>query len=446
MLGIAQVASAGPYEDGVAAYRRGDYATALRLLRPLANRGNAIAEYTLGVMYEVGEGVPQDYGEALKWYRLAADQGYAHAQYYFGRMYDNGRGVAQDYGEALKWYRLAANQGYANAQFSLGSMYADGHGVAQDYAEAMKWYRLAANQGLAMAQGGIGFMYDSGQGVAQDYVEAAKWYRLAANQGDAFAQFLLGSMYSNGQGVAQDYTEAVKWYRLAANQGYANAQFSLGLMYAKGNGVSQDVVQAHKWFNLAAIGGDKDAVKARSIAEGMMTHDQIALAQEMANVCRASNYRRCGEPENTQTVTAPPSTPTPKVGSRGSSAVGIPLQKDGGIFVVPVLINNAITLNFALDSGAADVTIPADVVLTLMRTGTLKRTDFTGEKVYVLADGSKVPSKTFRIRSMKVGNRVVENLTGGVAPLEGSLLLGQSFLRRFKSWSIDNGKNILLLE
>ena len=121
------------------------------------------------------------------------------------------------------------------------------------------------------------------------------------------------------------------------------------------------------------------------------------------------------------------------------------MQIEGGTYVVPVLINNAITLDFVVDSGAADVSIPADVVMMLMRTGTLKETDFLDEKTYVLADGSKVPSQTFRIRSLKVGSKILENVNGSIAPVQGSLLLGQSFLSRFRSWSVDNAKHALLL-
>jgi predicted aspartyl protease len=99
-----------------------------------------------------------------------------------------------------------------------------------------------------------------------------------------------------------------------------------------------------------------------------------------------------------------------------------------------------------LDSGAADVSIPADVVLTLMRTGTLSAADFLGNQTYRLADGSTVPSQTFRIKSLKVGDKSVENVTASIAPVEGSLLLGQSFLKRFKSWSIDNQRQVLVLE
>jgi clan AA aspartic protease (TIGR02281 family) len=122
------------------------------------------------------------------------------------------------------------------------------------------------------------------------------------------------------------------------------------------------------------------------------------------------------------------------------------MQIDCGVYAVPVLVNGAITLDFVVDSGAADVSIPADVVSTLMRTKTLQVSDFIGRQTYVLADGSKVPSQTFLIRSLKVGDRVIENVTASVASVNGSLLLGQSFLSRFKSWSIDNTKHALVFE
>ena len=140
-------------------------------------------------------------------------------------------------------------------------------------------------------------------------------------------------------------------------------------------------------------------------------------------------------------ASAPPPATTPL-----SSGSGIPMEQDGGTFVVPVRINDAITLKFIIDSGAADVSIPADVVGTLIRTGTLTSKDFTGSKTYVLADGSKVPSATFTIRSLQVGGRVVNNVTGSVADTKGILLLGQSFLRKFNSWSIDNRRHVLVLD
>jgi uncharacterized protein len=355
-------------------------------------------------------------------YKSLAARGNALAQDNIGWMFENGLGVAKDYAAATKWYGLAAAQGNVYAQTRLGQLYEHGDGVPKDYAEALKWYRLAAEQGYAVAQTNLGWMYQHGDGVSKDYNEAIKWYLLAAAQGDASGQTSLGWMYQNGQGVSKDYDEAIKWYRLAAAQGDASAQNTLGAMYAFGEGVPKDRVLSYMWLTIGK--GNLDLVALQ------MTFTQIALAQKMAKECKESNYKQCGDPQDYQF---------------GVSATSVPMQIEGGIYVVPVLINEAITLDFVVDSGAADVSIPADVVMTLMRTGTLRRTDFLGEKTYVLADGSKVPSQTFRIRSVKVGNKVLENVDGSVASVEGSLLLGQSFLSRFKSWSVDNTKHALLL-
>ncbi len=132
-LGLTAPAWAG-VDEGVAAYKRGDYATALREFRPLAERGDAKAQYGLGVMYLNGQGVPQDSAEVVKWHRKAAEQGYAKAQYNLGFMYINGLGVPRDYAEAAKWYRKAADQRDAKAQYILGVMYINSLGVTQDYA------------------------------------------------------------------------------------------------------------------------------------------------------------------------------------------------------------------------------------------------------------------------------------------------------------------------
>ena len=114
-LALSGAAAAGPLEDANAAYRRGDYATAFVLTRPLADQGVAAAQFNLGFMYEHGHGVAQDYAAAARWYRLAADQGVAVAQFNLGVMYAEGRGVAQDYVQANMWFNLAAAQGNKEA-------------------------------------------------------------------------------------------------------------------------------------------------------------------------------------------------------------------------------------------------------------------------------------------------------------------------------------------
>jgi len=140
-------AHAADFDAGFKAYQRGDFATALRIFRQLAEQGDASAQYNLAFMY------------------------------------DNGRGVTQDYAEAMRWYRKAAGQGEASAQYNLGVIFFKGQGVTQDYAEAMKWFRIAADQGHVRAQTGVGLIYDLGRGVTQDYVQAHMWYNIAAAQG-----------------------------------------------------------------------------------------------------------------------------------------------------------------------------------------------------------------------------------------------------------------------
>ena len=141
-------------DKGVTAAKNGDYATALKEWTPLAEQGNAYAQFNLGSMYEYGDGVPQDYSTAVKWYTLSAEQGNANAQINLGMMYENGKGVPQDYKTAVKWHTLAAEQGDALAQFNLGLMYAFGRGVLQDNVYAHMWFNIAASNGVEHAPTG----------------------------------------------------------------------------------------------------------------------------------------------------------------------------------------------------------------------------------------------------------------------------------------------------
>jgi hypothetical protein len=146
LAGLGGAAVAGPPEDAAAAYRRGDYATALKLFRPLADQGNAEAQLWLGTIYDEDPGVLRNYAEATKWYRKAGDQGVALAQFNLAIMYAKGEGVPQNDAEAAQWYRLAADQGLAGAQFNLGIMYAEGKGVPQDHVLAHMWLDLIVSE------------------------------------------------------------------------------------------------------------------------------------------------------------------------------------------------------------------------------------------------------------------------------------------------------------
>jgi len=107
---------ADSFGDAGAAYVKGDFVQVVKLLRPLAEKGNSEAQYKLGVMFDQGQGVAQDYLEASKWYRLSAVQGKSGAQYNLGVMYAKGQGVNQDYVRSYMWLSLAVAQGFSEAQ------------------------------------------------------------------------------------------------------------------------------------------------------------------------------------------------------------------------------------------------------------------------------------------------------------------------------------------
>jgi uncharacterized protein len=113
----------GDCRSGRAARRNKDYATALKEFTASASQGDSCSQFSLGVMYEGGQGVARDYKEAIRWYRLAADKGHAAAQVNLCGMYSSGRGAPQDYNEAIKWFRMAADQGDADAQNAVGGLY-----------------------------------------------------------------------------------------------------------------------------------------------------------------------------------------------------------------------------------------------------------------------------------------------------------------------------------
>lgn len=177
LLSLAAPVAAGPFEDAVVAYERGDYATALPILHPLADQGNSHAQFILGLLYHHGRGVPQNYTEAVTWYRRAADKGEAGAQLNLGVIYLKGTGVPKNYAEAEKWLRLAADQGDAGAQFNLGVMLDNGRGVSQDYVAAHMWFNLSVAQGneKAVIHRGIVATYLSGTQLTEAQKLAGEW-------------------------------------------------------------------------------------------------------------------------------------------------------------------------------------------------------------------------------------------------------------------------------
>lgn len=197
-------------DEGLAALSKGNYAIAAKELRPLAERGNAEAQYRIGLMYEFGRGFPVDKTQAVAWLRKAADRNHAAAQQELGVIYATGDGVAKDDGEAVAWFEKAAAQGHAAAQYNLGLMIAKGAGVRNNDAQAIAWFRKSAAQGFSLAQFKLGVAYEHGVGVERDPVLAYASYAIAARDG-------------NREHVAQRDAMAAKLSPAQAQQGLAIA-------------------------------------------------------------------------------------------------------------------------------------------------------------------------------------------------------------------------------
>jgi uncharacterized protein len=323
--------------DARSAYEHGEFASAQNRFLPLAKKGDALAEFYLGLIHENGQGVAQNYKKAGEWYQKAANHGIAVAQNNLAMMYSQGKGLPQDHKQALKWFSKAAAQGSASAQLNIGIMYADGLGVYQNSLDAyiwatiatvhgdanskilqdhmakqltadnivlayydigimfaaghdipknnqesIKWYTKAAKQGHVKSQEALAALYLGGEQAPQDFKKAAKWVQqIAKQQGDANFQKILGIFYREGLGVNKDYKKAAKWFQKSAKQGNTLAQTFLGLMYREGQGVTKDQVHALMWFNLSAADGDKNAENLRNMLAKTMSPAKIDQAQKL---------------------------------------------------------------------------------------------------------------------------------------------------------------------
>ena len=202
-LGILMIAAAlllggfpavAGFDEGIAAHRRGDYAAALGELTPLAESGSADAQYVLGGMYALGQGVGRNLDAARQWYRLAADQGHLVAIHSLGVMRYFGNGVRQDYEVAGVWFQKAAEGGHAQSQVNLATMYMLGQGVWRDAGLARHWFRQAAEQDDPLAQFNLGMLYELGEGTERSPGKAVYWYRRSASQGFEGATERLGTL------------------------------------------------------------------------------------------------------------------------------------------------------------------------------------------------------------------------------------------------------------
>jgi clan AA aspartic protease (TIGR02281 family) len=314
-------------------------------------------------------------------------------------------GVAQaPSGDAIELSRLRplALQGEANAQYRVGVLYLG----RQELIEAARFFKMAANQGHPEAQYRLAALTCSGLGVPRNIDECIRLFRLAADAGVAQAQVILATRYFRGDGVPKDHAEAARLARLAAAKGDSMGQYLLGVYSEVGAGVPKDKDEALRLYKLSADQGNDLAQKSLQRLSGQAV---------------------------------PPEKPT-----TSATTIAVALDRRDGVLAVPAIINQDFKVRFVVDGGASDVVVSETIVTFLRKGGTISDADFTGDQPYQLANGSILKSRTFVLRTLAVGNLVLENVQATVGP-HGAMILGQSFLQRFSSWSIDIDRQLLLL-
>ena len=155
--------------------------------------------------------------------------------------------------------------------------------------------------------------------------------------------------------------------------------------------------------------------------------DRVSKLLALAGYCHDRSWSPCGK-------------------EREAHASVAAFHRARGVFVLPAVLNGGPEVYFVVDSGAATVQIPEETAEALRRAGTLTDADFAGQRRFVVADGRGMQLKVFRLRSLKIGERTMENVLATVGAPRSQALLGQSFLQRLSWWKVDNVNNRLEFE
>lgn len=237
------------FDDGVAAYEKGDCEVADRELRPLALAGNAVAMRLMGMLtYICGEETDNPYS-LLEFQRLReVEEGHGDHVSRLGVEYDWAMRSPRDPSTAAAWFSQAVDAGDPVAEFVMASFLDRGIEVPQDHERAVSLLLKAARCPDVRADYFLAVHFRDGIGTAIDKKEAFNWFRTAAERGDLEAYAELGRIYLQGDGVPIDDSEAFRWLVPPAAFEFGPAQFYLGTMYRDGRGTAQDLLQAYKYF------------------------------------------------------------------------------------------------------------------------------------------------------------------------------------------------------
>ncbi len=254
----------GPARDGVQAYLEKDFVKAIKLLKPLADRGDRDGKFGLGLIYNDGVPTLSDTSKALQLYRASATGGYAGAQVNLANMYMKSIGVGKNLSEAMRWYQMAARQGDAVAQTVLGFAYLSGVGQAPNPARASQMFELARQQENGDAMNAVALL-DLGAQIAE------------VNQGDntaldisAHTAYLTGAtrdgipLHLPGTFDIRQHSGAFDLIVAAAELGNAAAQYNAARLHLLDDPTADNLIRAYKWLTLAHHNGYQAAATART--------------------------------------------------------------------------------------------------------------------------------------------------------------------------------------
>jgi len=270
------------FEQGIAAYRQGDFRAALSDWQELAEQGYGPALHNLGVLYEYGRGTNPDYTRAARYYERAATFEIPQALNNLARLYAGGLGVAKNEKRAVRLLSQASDLGFPEARFNLGIAYLKGRGIRKDAKQAVRLFEAAAEAGYGPAQYNLAGMYHRGQGVHRDLVQALKWYEMAAASGDPLAHYGAAMIGLSKGALPMPANLVIRHLRLAADAGVADAQNQLGIVYARGRLVTADQGTAMMWFLIAASIGNPQAERNRDLLARRLAGDVLTKARRRA--------------------------------------------------------------------------------------------------------------------------------------------------------------------
>ena len=243
-------------------YEEKKYDEAVEWLRPVSDKGYALAQNLLGVIYQEGlapKNAPKDLEKAFSLFKLAAVSGYKYAERSLADAYYFGKGVVQDDVSAFTWYTKAAADGDLEAMYKVGYLYWTGEGIKQSNTKAFEHMKRAADTGYPRAQGMLGVFYQDGVGVKKDIGLGIDYLNRALLADDHVAQYYMGINYFYGNAVSKDPRKALDLFVKAANAGIPGAQYRLGAILIAGDIVAQDYEAGKDWLKKASYQGIDEA-------------------------------------------------------------------------------------------------------------------------------------------------------------------------------------------